>query len=195
MRFLRCSSVVPFTLVLLVVGCATPENVGVGAPQTVAPRSVTTVKEAERPAPTIPPLLAALEFARKVRMAFPTTTTQLPAPPATYRIAPPVVATNPLCPPPISERRCPELSGLFDSIFGCASEWSQSVAWRESNCRPDARNGSSGSAGLLQLYRHDDILAAVCPELSPSVSWADPRCNLLAGKSLFDGSGTRPWAL
>lgn len=112
-----------------------------------------------------------------------------------YRTLPPLVAQNPNAPTPVSSRRCDGAIGaLIDSVFGPAGAWAQSIAARESGCTPTARN-ASGSAGLFQLFHHDDLLAAVCPSLSPSVSWADARCNTLAAYSLYRGSGTAPWRL
>jgi hypothetical protein len=99
-------------------------------------------------------------------------------------------------PTPISDHRCTgQIEADIEQIFGPAGPWMSSVVWRESNCIPTARNGSSGSEGLTQLFRHDDLLAAVCPQFSPSVSWSIPECNLLAAKRLYDADGVRPWAL
>ncbi len=100
-------------------------------------------------------------------------------------------------PVPVSSRRCPpgEVHDLIVSTFGPASDWAESVAWRESNCQPGARNGSSGSAGVFQLLRHDDLLRAACPELEPAQSWSVARCNVQAAKYLFDAAGISPWRL
>jgi hypothetical protein len=83
----------------------------------------------------------------------------------------------------------------IDAVFGAAASWAESIVWRESNCQPGARNGSSGSAGLFQLLGHEDLLRAACPGKDPTSSWADPDCNIRAAKLLYDGSGIAPWRL
>lgn len=100
-------------------------------------------------------------------------------------------------PSPVSSARCPAgpIKDEIDNVFGPAAEWAESVVWRESNCTPTARNGSSGSAGLFQLLHHDDLLRAACPTLDPSTSWAVPDCNIRAAKDLYDAAGIAPWRL
>lgn len=99
-------------------------------------------------------------------------------------------------PPPVSSRTCPAgpIHDLIDITFTVAAPWFQSIAWRESNCQPTARN-ASGSAGIGQLLGHDDLLRRACPLADPAVSWADFHCNIEASWLLFIGSGTAPWRL
>jgi len=100
-------------------------------------------------------------------------------------------------PSPVSSARCPAgpVKDEIDAVFGPAGPWAESVAWRESNCQPGTRNGSSGSAGIFQLLGHQDLLRAACPTLDPSTSWADPDCNIRAAKYLYDAAGIAPWRL
>lgn len=97
-------------------------------------------------------------------------------------------------PTPISGRRCTgPVEALIQATFGPAAPWASSVVVRESGCQPGARN-PSGSSGLFQLLLplHDDLLvAAGC---TPD-EWADMRCNVTAAFLLYQGAGTRPWAL
>lgn len=97
---------------------------------------------------------------------------------------------------PVSSSRCPAgpVKDEIDRVFGTASGWAESIAWRESNCEPTARN-ASGSAGVFQLLGHSDLLHAACPESDPATSWSVADCNIRAAKSLFDGSGVAPWHL
>lgn len=86
--------------------------------------------------------------------------------------------------------------GLVRNVFTDDADWAVSIALRESNCEPLARN-SSGSSGLFQLLLplHDDLLTAVCPQWDPSVSWSIPWCAVAAAHLLYEGSGRAPWAL
>lgn len=98
-------------------------------------------------------------------------------------------------PAPISSARCSGVVAYeIASVFGWASPWAQSIAWRESNCEPGARN-PSGSAGLFQLNGHDDLLVAACPDSDPAISWGDASCNIHAAWQLFLQEGARPWRL
>jgi hypothetical protein len=99
-------------------------------------------------------------------------------------------------PAPVSSGTCPAgpVHDLIDITFTIAAPWFQSIAWRESNCQPGARN-ASGSSGIGQLLGHDDLLRAACPLLDPSVSWADFHCNVEASWRLFVGLGVAPWRL
>lgn len=83
---------------------------------------------------------------------------------------------------------------LIHQTWHADQDWAQQVAWRESRCTPDARNGS-GSEGIFQLLGHDDLLRAACPKQSPSSSWADPYCNIEAGWLLYLRAGRSPWRL
>lgn len=99
-------------------------------------------------------------------------------------------------PQPVSEQRCPSgpVKDEIQQVFVFAAPWAESIAWRESNCEPGARN-PSGSAGLFQLLGHDDLLLAACPDVPPGQSWAVADCNIRAAKNLYDGSGVTPWRL
>lgn len=99
-------------------------------------------------------------------------------------------------PAPVSSMRCPSgsVASEIDWVFGIAAPWAESIAWRESNCEPGARN-PSGSAGVFQLLGHDDLLAAACPDVVPSASWAIADCNIRAAFALFDEEGIAPWRL
>lgn len=99
-------------------------------------------------------------------------------------------------PTPVSSMVCPPgpIHDEIDKVFGIAAPWFQSIAWRESNCEPWARN-ASGSEGIGQLLGHDDLLAAACPMIPPSVSWGSADCNIRASFLLFEGSGIGPWRL
>lgn len=153
-----------------------------------SPRTQTTVS----PAPSVS-LEASLEAIKHMTdILFATTTSVATVPPPSTNVrVPPAVQQGPT---PVGTGRC---VGAIESeivrVFGSAAPWASSVAWRESNCIPTARNGASGSAGLFQLFRHDDLLAAVCPGVSPSVSWSNPDCNIRAAYALYQGSGTQPW--
>lgn len=134
---------------------------------------------------------------RAVRAAYTAlTTTTTSVPPTTVPVTRPhlVVPPGPQgSPTPISTHRCTgAVEAEIEAVFGQAAPWASSIAWRESRCNPAARN-ASGSAGIFQLYRHDDLLAAVCPGVSPQVSWSNPKCNVEAAYRLYLGSGTRPW--
>lgn len=142
-------------------------------------------------APDVQGALTAL--AHVIRVMFVTTTTVPPPPSAPV----PVPAATPGAPTPISSQRC---SGVVEAeiqrMFGPAAPWASSIAVRESNCRPDARN-PSGSSGLFQLLlpMHNDLLSSVCPSVPPDVSWSDASCNIAAAYRLYLGAGTAPWAL
>ena len=99
-------------------------------------------------------------------------------------------------PVPVSDSRCPPgpVKDEIDRIFNVSAPWAESIAWRESNCRPEVRN-ASGSAGVMQLLGHDDLLAEWCPKQNPSVSWADYRCNIGASWLLYSAQGIAPWRL
>lgn len=99
-------------------------------------------------------------------------------------------------PAPVSAMRCPAgpIKWELDSVFGAASPWIESIAWRESRCTADAYN-PSGSAGLLQLNGHYDLLLKVCPGTHPALSRFDYGCNALAGYNLYLVAGASPWRL
>lgn len=144
--------------------------------------------------PTAPPdLKHALEGVEKlVQTMWPTTTTSSTTvpPPAPHITIPPGPQGGPT---PVSSRRC---SGAVEAeivaVFGAAAPYFSSVAWRESNCTPTARN-SEGASGLLQLMLplHNDLFLAV--GCNPVTQWSEISCNLRAAKLLYDGAGTSPW--
>lgn len=86
-------------------------------------------------------------------------------------------------------------ASLIRSVWLQDAEWAIGIAWRESNCQPTARNGSSGSAGLFQLLGHEDMFRYACPGQDPAMSWADPECNVRAAWHLYEGAGRAPWRL
>ncbi len=165
-------------------------------PPPAAPRVDVTPRQSSDYRDPVRTLGAVAEVAEVLEELYPTTTTT----------GPPVKAVNPVnvpppsysptgVPAPISDRRCDGPIGtLFDQVFGPASPWAQSVAWRESNCRPDARN-SEGASSLMQLMLplHNDMYLAV--GCDPVTEWADPVCAVNAAYRLFLGSGVQPWRL
>lgn len=134
---------------------------------------------------------------RAVRAAYTalTTTTTTSAPPTTVPVTRPhlVVPPRPQAgPTPDSAHRCTgTVETEIQAVFGQATPWASSIAWRESRCTPTARN-PSGSSGLFQLLLplHDDLFqAAGC---QPS-QWMVVACAVRAAYLLYEGSGTRPW--
>lgn len=107
--------------------------------------------------------------------------------------APMLTACLPSAPNPSDPSGC-QYAPLIRSVFVEDPSWAVAIAFRESRCQPDAYN-PSGSEGLFQLYHHDDLLAAVCPNFPPSVSWKDPTCNTKAAHLLYLEAGRQPWAL
>lgn len=104
---------------------------------------------------------------------------------ATTKVEPrPRATTN----PPGSLDRC-AYADLIRSIWQQDAEWAIGIAWRESRCQPAARN-PEGAAGLFQLYRHDDLIAAA----GPGCVWSDPVCNTTAAWRLYLGCGRGPWS-
>lgn len=188
----KCLAVVVLGLVLN--GCSRPEQVHEVGRAVARNRPAPVVHTAVKPRPARPPLLTRIhEQLEALQPMFtttssPTTTVSVPL----NNVVPPRVEVEPV---PVSEHRCGgEIERLIQEIFGPAANWFSSVVWRESRCVPTARNASN-SLGLAQLFHHDDLLASVCPQVSPSVSWAIPTCNLEAAHVLYLGSGTRPWSL
>jgi len=124
------------------------------------------------------------------------TTTSAPSHPTT--VAPPRPPV-PVSPRAAGGSRC-AYAALIRHVWQRDAEWAIGIAWRESRCIPTALN-PSGSAGLFQLYRHDDLLAQVCRGVSPAASWKMPACNVGAAWLLYQlserayGDGRRPWRL
>lgn len=84
---------------------------------------------------------------------------------------------------------CP-YAPLIREVWQTDAEWAITIARRESNCEPGARN-PSGASGLFQLLGHSDLLIAACG----SDAWADPTCNVKAAWLLYQGAGRAPWNL
>ena len=84
--------------------------------------------------------------------------------------------------------------------------WALGIIRRESRCGPSAQNGQSSAAGLMQIVRGswaDRInvpasMTARRASLVRECPWErryDARCNLMAGRLLFDVAGRSPWRL
>ena len=84
--------------------------------------------------------------------------------------------------------------------------WVLGIIRRESMCGPSAQNGQSSAAGLLQIVRGswaDRInvpasMTARRASLVRECPWErryDARCNLMAGRLLYDVVGRSPWRL
>lgn len=125
-----------------------------------------------------------------------TTTTTAPQPTTTV---PSPRSSVPVSPRAAGGSRC-AYAALIRQVWQRDAEWAIGIAWRESRCIPTALN-PLGSAGLFQLYRHDDLLAQVCRGVSPRASWKMPACNVGAAWLLYQlserayGDGRRPWRL
>lgn len=99
-------------------------------------------------------------------------------------------------PVPVSDHRCPPgpIAQEIQHAFGFAAPWAESIAWRESNCRPDPPHNNP-SRGLFQFQGHQDLLRAACPQRDPAVSVYDAHCAIRAAKLLYDAQGIAPWRL
>ena len=83
--------------------------------------------------------------------------------------------------------------GQVDALWPASSRaWAHQIVNRESRGIATAQNRRSTAAGCFQLLSmHADLFTA------NGYSWADrynPRANVLAALSLFQGSGRAPWA-
>ena len=85
-------------------------------------------------------------------------------------------------------------------------EWVLGIIRRESRCGPSAQNSMSSAAGLMQIVRGswaDRInvpasMTARRASLVRECPWErryDARCNLMAGRLLYDVAGRSPWRL
>lgn len=94
--------------------------------------------------------------------------------------------------PAANNSQC-QYADLIREIWTKDAEWAISIAWRESRCQANARH-PEGASGLFQMMMpmHRGIFERVgCA----ARQWSDPRCNVMAAWSLYQGSGRRPWAL
>ena len=79
---------------------------------------------------------------------------------------------------------------------GWSVERMSRIMYRESRCRPDVRNGSSGSTGLLQVMPSNcRYIASKLGEPCTVSKLQDPRFNIRAGAVLYRYDGYGPWAL
>ena len=134
-----------------------------------------------------------------------TTTSTLPptttAPPTTTTAAAPVARTSPPPPAPTPVvTACPapivDLINKYWDRFGPSTvEWAISIAWRESNCRPDVVS-PTGCYGIFQmaLPLHADLFAGVGYPDWRSVRF-DAEANIAAAAALYASSGSSPWRL
>jgi len=109
--------------------------------------------------------------------------------PSATTIAPAPAPTQ--CPAPIVEL----IHKHWDRFGPEVVQWAISIAWRESNCRPDVVS-PTGCYGIFQmaLPLHADLFSAVgYPDWS-TVKWeAEP--NIMVAATLYASSGPSPWRL
>lgn len=87
---------------------------------------------------------------------------------------------------------CPLAAQIVEAWAGTGDEhWAVDVAIRESRCNPDAYN-QSGATGVFQIMTplHNNLIAGVCGD--PQLVW-DATCNISVARTMWDGSGRRPW--
>ena len=144
---------------------------------------------------TLDGLNQTVEGIGRIAAAITTTTTTTTTRPVPVTTRPPVVHTT----PPVPSTSGCGYEAQIRATFGTAGDWAVRIAMRESRCTPTAKS-PTGCWGLFQLCvpLHLGIFRHVCPELTGQVGNAvalDPACNIAAAKHLYDGAGTRPWAL